>query len=48
MMASEQSNVLEAPHAVFFPAMALFLTIFALNMVAEAIQRHIARRERPA
>jgi peptide/nickel transport system permease protein len=38
MMASEQSNVLEAPHAVFFPAMALFLTIFALNMVAEAIR----------
>jgi peptide/nickel transport system permease protein len=44
MMASEQSNVLDAPHAVFFPAGMLFLTIFALNLVGEEVQRRIDRR----
>lgn len=44
MMAAEQANVLEAPHAVFFPAVALFLTIFALNIVAEGVQRQIDSR----
>lgn len=44
MMASEQANVLEAPHAVFFPAGMLFLTIFALNVVGEEVQRRIDRR----
>jgi peptide/nickel transport system permease protein len=39
MMAGEQSRVMEAPHAVFFPAGMLFLTIFALNLVGEQIQR---------
>jgi peptide/nickel transport system permease protein len=48
MMASEQANVLEAPHAVFFPAIALFLTIFALNIVAEGVQRQIDSREKAA
>lgn len=48
MMASEQANVLEAPHAVFFPAAMLFLTIFALNMVGEEVQRRIDRRVRAA
>jgi len=48
MMASEQANVLEAPHAVFFPAGMLFLTIFALNMVGEEVQRRIDRRARAA
>jgi len=48
MMASEQSNVLEAPHAVFFPAGMLFLTIFALNVVGEEVQRRIDRRARAA
>ncbi|MCX7214727.1 MAG: ABC transporter permease [Burkholderiales bacterium] len=44
MMASEQSRVLEAPHAVFFPAAMLFLTIFALNLVGEEMQRRIDGR----
>jgi peptide/nickel transport system permease protein len=44
MMASEQSHVLEAPHAVFLPAVMLFVTIFALNTLGEAIQRRIDRR----
>lgn len=44
MMASEQANVMMAPHAVFFPAMALFITIFALNVVGEEVQRRIDRR----
>lgn len=44
MMASEQSRALEAPHAVFLPALMLFLTIFALNLVGEEIQRRIDGR----
>lgn len=44
MMASEQANVMLAPHAVFFPAAALFITIFALNVVGEEVQRRIDRR----
>lgn len=44
MMASEQANVMMAPHAVFFPAIALFLTIFALNVIGEEVQRRIDRR----
>lgn len=44
LMASEQSRVLEAPHAVFFPALMLFLTIFALNLVGEQIQKRIDNR----
>jgi peptide/nickel transport system permease protein len=39
MMAGEQSRVMDAPHAVFFPAGMLFLTIFALNLVGEEVQR---------
>lgn len=39
MMAGEQSRVMDAPHAVFFPAALLFLTIFALNLVGEEVQR---------
>jgi peptide/nickel transport system permease protein len=48
MMASEQANVLDAPHAVFFPAGMLFLTIFALNLVGEEVQRRIDGRARAA
>lgn len=44
LMASEQSRVVEAPHAVFFPALMLLLTIFALNLVGEDIQRRIDNR----
>lgn len=44
MMASEQVNVLEAPHAVFFPAAMLFLTIFCLNLLGEEVQRRIDSR----
>jgi len=39
MMAGEQSRVMDAPHAVFFPALMLFITIFALNIVGEEVQR---------
>jgi len=48
MMASEQANVLDAPHVVFFPAGMLFLTIFALNLVGEEVQRRIDGRARAA
>ena len=48
MMASEQANVLNAPHAVFFPAGMLFLSIFALNLVGEEVQRRIDGRARAA
>lgn len=44
MMASEQANVMMAPHAVFFPAIALLVTIFALNVIGEEVQRRIDRR----
>ncbi|HOA93478.1 MAG TPA: ABC transporter permease [Quisquiliibacterium sp.] len=44
LMASEQSRVMDAPHAVFFPALMLFLTIFALNLVGEQIQKRIDGR----
>lgn len=48
MMASEQGNVLEAPHAVFFPAAMLFVTIFSLNLIGEEVQRRIDGRGRSA
>ncbi|SPA32519.1 Binding-protein-dependent transport systems inner membrane component [Cupriavidus taiwanensis] len=48
MMASEQSRVVEGPHAVFFPAGMLFLTIFALNQVGEELQRRLDGRARAA
>ncbi|ARU05545.1 hypothetical protein CCO03_13410 [Comamonas serinivorans] len=35
MMAAEQARILDAPHAVFFPGLVLFLTIFAINIVGE-------------
>jgi peptide/nickel transport system permease protein len=44
LMASEQSRVMDAPHAVFLPALMLFLTIFALNLVGEQIQKRIDGR----
>ena len=44
MMAEEQSRVMDAPHAVFFPALMLFLTIFALNAVGEYVQKRIDGR----
>ncbi|MFO1196182.1 MAG: ABC transporter permease [Burkholderiaceae bacterium] len=44
MMAGEQSRALDAPHAVFLPALALFLTIFALNLVGEELRRRVDGR----
>lgn len=44
MMAAEQSRVLEAPHAVFFPAGVLLLTTLALNLVGEELQRRLDDR----
>jgi peptide/nickel transport system permease protein len=41
MIASEVTSMQEAPHAVFFPALVLFLTIFALNRVGEYVQRRL-------
>jgi peptide/nickel transport system permease protein len=45
MIAAEQSNVLDAPFAVFFPAGMLFLTVFALNLVGDQVQRRLDVRE---
>jgi len=45
MIGSEVSSLREAPHAVFFPAAVLFLTIFSLNRVGEYIQRKLDVRE---
>jgi len=46
MISSEEANVLDAPFAVFFPAGVLFLTVFALNLVGEQVQRRLDVRER--
>ena len=48
MIASEISSMREAPHAVFFPAGMLFLTIFALNRLGEYLQRKLDVRESAA
>ncbi|GAA5232507.1 ABC transporter permease [Verticiella sediminum] len=44
MMSAEQATVMLAPHAVFFPAGVLFLTIYALNRLGDALQRRIDGR----
>jgi len=44
MMASEQSHLLDSPHAVFLPAAALFFTVFALNILGERVQKRIDNR----
>lgn len=41
MIAAEVGNMHEAPHAVFFPALVFFITIFALNRVGEYVQRSL-------
>lgn len=48
MIAAEVSNMHEAPHAVFFPALVFFVTIFALNRVGEYVQRSLDVRESAA
>ena len=48
MIASEVSSMREAPHAVFFPALIFFLTIFALNRLGEYVQRSLDVRESAA
>jgi peptide/nickel transport system permease protein len=45
MIGSEVSSMREAPHAVFFPAAVLFLTIFSLNRVGEYVQRQLDVKE---
>ncbi len=45
MISAERSNILQAPYAVFYPAQALFLTIFALNLLGEHVQRRMNVRE---
>jgi peptide/nickel transport system permease protein len=45
MIGSEVSSLRDAPHAVFFPAAMLFLTIFSLNRVGEYVQRKLDVRE---
>jgi peptide/nickel transport system permease protein len=48
MISSEVNNMHDAPHAVFFPAFVLFMTIFALNRVGEYVQRQLDVRESAA
>jgi peptide/nickel transport system permease protein len=45
MVASEQRNVLDAPHAVFCPAAMLFLTVLALNLIGEHASRRLHVQE---
>jgi peptide/nickel transport system permease protein len=39
MIASERANLADAPHAVFTPAIVMFLTVLAINWLGEAIRR---------
>jgi peptide/nickel transport system permease protein len=48
MIGSEVSSLREAPHAVFFPAAMLFMTIYSLNRVGEYVQRKLDVRESAA
>lgn len=41
MVSAEVANLHTAPHAVFFPAATLFLTVFALNRIGEYLQRRL-------
>jgi peptide/nickel transport system permease protein len=43
MMAAEQGRILDAPHAVFFPGLVLFITIFAINIVGEHLNGDAGR-----
>ncbi len=45
MIAAERANLLHAPWSVFGPAGFLFLTILALNIVGDQVQRRLDRRE---
>lgn len=39
MIAAERGNLAEAPHAVFIPAVVMFLTVLAINLLGEATRR---------
>lgn len=41
MVSAEIANLEMAPHAVFFPALTLFLTVLALNRLGESLQRRL-------
>lgn len=45
MISAEIGSLREAPHAVFFPAGILFVTIYALNSLGEHIQRSLEIKE---
>ncbi len=45
MIAAERANLLEAPWAVFGPALFLFLTILSLNVAGDQVQRRLDQRE---
>ncbi len=39
MVAAERANMIEAPHAVFIPAAAMFLTVLSINWIGESVRR---------
>lgn len=39
MISSERSNLVDAPHAVFIPALCMFLTVLAINWIGESVRR---------
>lgn len=39
MIAAERGSLVDAPHAVFAPALVLFVTVLAINVVGERIRR---------
>lgn len=39
MVSSERANLATAPHTIFVPAAAMFLTVVALNVLGERVQR---------
>jgi ABC-type dipeptide/oligopeptide/nickel transport system permease subunit len=39
MIASERSSLVEAPLAVFIPAIWMFLTVLSINWIGESVRR---------
>ena len=39
MIASERSSLVEAPLAVFIPAIGMFLTVLSINWIGESVRR---------
>ena len=39
MIAAERGSLVDAPHAVFAPALVLYATVLAINVIGESARR---------